>query len=136
MVNPIAMVFGIFNLDVGIGIHDSVSLNVVPQLIRISGVTGWGVNAGLQLFPGEQLYDGWFFYPFGGYARATAEATDTAARAWGAGCLIGHHWSWDTLSIRFSGVITYYAAESDGGLDDTELSGLQPGLDFSLGGAF
>jgi hypothetical protein len=130
------MIFGLFYLDVGVGIHKSVSLNFVPQFITVDGARGWGVNIGLQLFPGENLYDGWFFYPFGSYARASSDATDVTARAWGAGCLIGRHWSWDVFSFRMAAGLTYYAAESEGGLDDTRLSGVQPGLDLSLGSAF
>jgi hypothetical protein len=137
LVNPVAAVLGIANLDIGIGVAPGVSLDVMPQYVSIADVSGFGINAGLQLFPGGGLYDGWFLHPQGGYASFSADDSDATGSNWTVGMIAGYHWSWELLSLRLGVGAAYHSFYGDGPeFDDVEFSGVRPALDISIGSAF
>jgi hypothetical protein len=135
LVNPIGLVLGAANLDVGIGVADSLSLNFAVAYIPLDDGSAYAGGMGVQIFPGGDLYGGFFIYPQAAYARASREG-DSGASGYGFGGVFGYQWSFTRFSLRLGAGALYYSSSGDGAAAANELSGVSPLLDGSVGLVF
>lgn len=142
LLNPLGLAFGLFNLEAGIGVGDSSSLNFMASYssfeIDDSEVTAFGGGLGVQFFPKGKLYHGWFIYPNLSVARAKATQGDLEAEATalGIGLLGGYQWDWRPFTLRLGLGLGYYLGSASGDDISVGFSGLSPLLDASLGFTF
>lgn len=142
LTNPLGLILGAANLEVGIGVGDSVSLNPSVSYVSLdangTSTSAMGVGLGLQFFFGEPLYNGWYLYPQLAYASAEAESGGLKAEAsvFGAGVIGGYQSDWRPFTLRLGAGFAYLHGEATG--DDVELNviGVAPALDASLGVSF
>lgn len=142
LVNPLGLAFGMFNVEVGVGLTDDLSVNMSAAYWSLGvddvNVTAYGGGAGVQYFLTGQLYDGWYVYPSVQFARATAKSQDLRAQATaiGVGALGGYQWDWRPFTLRLGAGVAYYSAKTTGDDVATGFTGVSPVLDASLGFTF
>lgn len=142
LVNPIGLIFGLFNAEVGVGLTDNLSVNMNGSYWSLGvndvDVTAYGGGAGVQWFFTGQLYDGWFIYPSLQFARARATSGEQSAQAtaFGMTALAGYQWDWKPFTLRLGGGFTYFSGTATGDDIETGFNGASPALDASLGFTF
>ena len=136
MFNPLGLVLGIANIDLGFGVTRRMSVNFTGQYLSILGVTAYGGGLGMQFFFSGERFDGGFVYPQVQYAFASAEDSDASAQALGFGGIVGYQWTWGVFSLRLGGGAVFYTATGQSGGTEAELSGASLALDASIGFAF
>ncbi len=140
--NPLGLLFGNYNAEVGIGVAEVVSVNVSGSYFDLGSgsvdVTGFSGGIGVQLFLTRQLYNGWYVYPNVQYINAHGTSSDEEAdlTAFGGGALGGYQWDWKPFTLRLGAGFVVYSASATG--DDIEVgfSGVSPAADLSLGVSF
>jgi hypothetical protein len=142
LLNPLGLVFGLYNLEAGIGVGDSSSLNFMASYASVelgdSDVTSYSGGVGIQFFPKGKLYHGWFIYPHFsvGRAQATQEELEAEATVVGIGVLGGYQWDWRPFTLRLGLGLGYYLGSASGDDINVGINTLAPLLDASLGFTF
>ncbi len=136
--NPIAMAMGDLTLDLGIGLSQGVSLNLLGEYVSDPAFEGYTAGLGMQFFPSGRLYNGWFFYPQALYLPLTVndvppDNTDVDVDVFGLGALAGYHWSWTLFSLRLGLGAIYFTGTTKNTAELVSFSGTLPRLDISLG---
>jgi hypothetical protein len=99
-------------------------------------MTGFGIDAGLRYFPGQEAPKGFWIGPYAGGALVTASMGNTEVRAHrlGFGGMLGYSWIFDNsfyLSIGAGG--GYRAVLVDSGVSSASTGGLALALRLALG---
>lgn len=142
LVNPLGLLFGMFNAEVGVGLTDNLSVNMNGSYWSFElgdvDLTAYGGGAGVQFFFTGQLYHGWFIYPSFQFARARATSGDLSAQAtaYGLTTLAGYQWDWKPFTLRLGAGFSYFSGTASGDDIETGFNGASPALDASLGFTF
>lgn len=148
--NPLAILFGLYGVEGGVGLSDHMSLNVSGTVIKSTfypriclvqcieiDVGGWHVGIGLQFFPEGHLYQGFFIYPSVQYTNIKVTGGGGEAFAGGPAFLGGYQWDWRPFSFRLAGGFSYGFGSAKGDVVEViSLGGARPALDASLGVTF
>jgi hypothetical protein len=140
--NPVALLFNMFNVDVGFAVADKVSANVSANYwsFSILGIrnTAWGLGFGGQYFFYRDRFEGAFVYPALEYAQSRVSIGDFAVSGslFGPSAIVGYQWNWHPFTVRVGGGGRYYFGHiGDDGVR-SDLEGFEFKADGSIGLAF
>lgn len=142
VVNPIALLFNLFNVDVGFSVADKTSANISGNYwsFEVLGIknTAWGLGVGAQYFFYRDRFEGAFVYPALEYAssRVSAGDVEVSGSLFGPSAIVGYQWNWHPFTLRVGGGGRYYFGTIEGQGFKSELQGFQFKFDGSLGLAF
>ena len=137
--NPVGLIFGLYNVDVGVGIAEQLSANFGGSYwsFDILGVknSAWGLSVGGQYFFYGKRFDGAFVYPALEYARSTVSIGDVSASGslFGPSAIVGYQWECKPFTLRLGGGIRYYLGNVTGDGLSSDLHGAALKLDGSIG---
>jgi hypothetical protein len=140
--NPIALLFNMFNVDVGVAVADKTSANLGVNYwsFEILGIenTAWGFGLGAQHFFYRDRFAGAFVYPALEYAHSRVSIGDyeVSGSLFGPSAIVGYQWNWHPFTIRVGGGGRYYFGNIEGNGLKSDLAGFEFKADGSLGLAF
>ena len=142
VVNPIALLFNMFNVDVGFAVADKTSANIGFNYwsFEVLGVknTAWGLGVGAQYFFYRDRFEGAFVYPALEYAssRVSVGNVEITGSLFGPSAIVGYQWNWHPFTLRVGGGGRYYFGTIAGQGLRSDLEGFEFKFDGSLGLAF
>ncbi len=143
VINPLQAAVGVYGAEVDVVAGRHVVLGFEGAIYRINDTTAHGLGAGVQLFPFHSALHGFYLYPRGVFAHATASAASASVTSdvLGVGGTIGYQWTWNYgFTLRVGGGVMWFTGlsrtDGDGAQARVALDGVRPLLDASLGWAF
>jgi len=142
VVNPIDLLFNMFNVDVGFAVADKTSANISGNYwsFEVLGVknTAWGLGVGAQYFFYRDRFEGAFVYPALEYASSRVSVGDieVSGSLFGPSAIVGYQWNWHPFTLRVGGGGRYYFGTIEGQGLRSNLEGFEFKFDGSLGLAF
>jgi len=138
VINPLKFLL-FYNLSYFHKINDGTAIGGGIQIPTLSGLTGFGANAEVRLYPNGKNLKGFYFAPNVSFNSITDTESDESVSFLSIGGLIG--WQWfpgDQFAIGLGIGIDYYFLNDDNveSEDFENLSGLAPLLRFDIGYAW
>ena len=130
-INPLAMIFTVFNVEVESRIASMVSFFVGPQVLLSGNVIAFGMTTGVRFFMVGEANEGFWISPELGWFYATGGGA--SAMAYSAGALLGYTAIWSHFVLSFGGGVRYVDLGTSAG---SSASGVGPALRLSVGYAF
>ena len=140
--NPLGLLFGFYNVDVGVAVTDKLSANFAGHYWSLDflGVEtkAWGAGIGAQYFFYGNVFQGAFVYPALEIARTSITIGDFSASGtlFGPSAIVGYQWNFHPFTVRVGGGGQYLLGDVSGQNYKSSLQGIDFKLDGSIGLAF
>jgi len=137
VINPLKF-FLFYNLTYFQKASQNIGIGGGIQIPTLSGLTGFGVNAEMRLYPSGKTLRGFYFAPNISYNRLSGEHSDVTTSAFSVGGLVG--WQWfpgDDFAIGLGLGIDYYTGSTSQDENDFgSYDGTVPAIRFDIGYAW
>jgi len=133
-INPLAMIFTVFNIEFEKRVAPAVSVFFGPELVLSGNVTAFGATAGARFFMiGEAIEGFWIAPEVGLYYASSGSAS---AVGYSAGGLLGYTFVWGHFVLSIGGGARYIDITAGSGGSTVSAAGVAPALRLSIGAAF
>ncbi len=113
-INPLAMIFTAFNVEIETRVSGAVSYFASPELLLVSDVTAFGLTQGFRFFMLGEANEGLWISPEVGLFYATGGGASAFGSTWGA--LLGYTAIWSHFVLSFGLGARYTDVKVDSGV--------------------